>query len=87
MYIFQHWLCPPCKFTPAMGLKVLIEAKNQWIKDQSEEIEQNLNHHNSKKAFEVVKNLTGAQGGETKRKHASAIEDKNGTLLTKVEDV
>ena len=65
----------------------MIEAKNQWIKDQSEEIEQNLNRHNSRKAFEVVKKLTGAQGDETKRKQASVIEDKNGTLLTKVEDI
>ena len=67
--------------------KELIEANNQWIKDQSEETEQNLSRHNSKKAFEIVKKLTGAQGDETKKKQASVIEDRNGTLLTKVEDV
>ena len=37
----------------------ITEAKNNWIKRQAEEIEDNLNRNNSKMAYAVVKESNG----------------------------
>eukprot|EP00794_Sanderia_malayensis_P014896 gene14896-16442_t len=39
--------------------KMLNEAKNKWIKEQTQEIDDNLARQNTKKAYEVVKSLSG----------------------------
>ena len=67
--------------------RALNEAKNKWVEEQSQAIESNLSHHNNKMAYEVVKKLSRGQRDEIKQKQASVIEDKNGTLLTKIEEV
>jgi len=65
----------------------LNEAKNKWIMRQSNEIEENLSRNNTKKAYEVVKKLCGAQKDEIKKKQTGIIEDKDGNLLTKSDDI
>ena len=54
------------------------KAKEDWIGAQCEEIETSLNKNYSKRAYQVVKDLTSEkQGG------SSAIQDKSGKCLTK----
>eukprot|EP00795_Rhopilema_esculentum_P014901 gene14902-6041_t len=62
-------------------------AKNKWIISQAQDIEENLRRNNTKKAYETVKKLCGSYMDETKRKQAGIIEDKDGTLLTKSDDI
>lgn len=63
----------------------LNEAKNTWIEKQRKDIEECLNHHNTRKAYELVKNLTKSE--MENKKPVNVIEDKDGTLLTKSEEV
>ena len=62
----------------------LTDARNQWIAEQTKEIENCMNRHNTRRAFEITKELTMP---DLKVKHAAAIEDKEGNLLTREEDV
>ena len=57
------------------------EAKEKWIEEQCNEIEDNLNKNNSKRAFQVVKDLTSEKNGRIK-----AIQDKSGKCLTEERD-
>ena len=85
-YVCDYWSKDETGMTEFLK-KALNEAKNIWIEVQTKEIEENLSRHNTRKAYDVVKTLSGAQMNETKCKQANVIEDKNGTLLTKGEDI
>ena len=56
--------------------KEMVKAKEKWIEDQCEDIENNLSKNNSKKAYDTVKNLT-----KPKQSKVSTIKDKNGETL------
>ena len=57
--------------------KKMKEAKEQWINDQCDIIEKNIERGNSKEAFSTLKKLT-----KTQQNRASVIEDSSGELLT-----
>ena len=53
------------------------EAKEKWIEEQCIEIEDNLNKNSSKRAFQVIKDLTSEKKGRI-----NTIQDKSGKCLT-----
>ena len=53
------------------------KAKENWIGAQCEEIETCLNKNNSKRAYQLVKDLTSEKQGRS-----STIQDKSGKCLT-----
>ena len=58
--------------------KAVKKAKEDWIGAQCEEIETCLNKNNSKRAYQLVKDLTSKKQGRS-----SIIQDKFGKCLTK----
>ena len=58
------------------------KAKEDWIGEQCENIEDSLKKNNSKRAYHLVKDLTSA-----KQERTTTIQDKSGTCLTENEDV
>ena len=62
--------------------KRMKEAKEKWINEQCNEIEVSLSHNNSKKAYQVVKDLTTEKQGR-----AVTIKDKAGKSLTEEQDI
>ena len=62
--------------------KEMKKAKQKWIDDQCEEIEHSIAINNTKKAFQIVKDLT-----KQKRGKISTIQDKVGNCLTEEEDI
>ncbi|XP_055865177.1 uncharacterized protein LOC129922560 [Biomphalaria glabrata] len=62
--------------------KGMKEAKKKWIENKCQEIEQGLNRNNSKKAYQLVKDLTTSKHGRT-----NTIQDKNNKCLTEDKDV
>ena len=56
--------------------KAMTKAKESWIAEQCDEIEQNLKINNTKKAYETVKNLT-----KPKSNKVNSIKDKNGEVI------
>ena len=58
------------------------EAKEKWIEEQCNEIEDNLNKNNSKRAFQVVKDETSEKNGRIK-----AIQDKSEKCLTEEREI
>ena len=58
------------------------KAKEDWIGEQCENIEDSLKKNNSKRAYYLVKDLTS-----TKKERTTTIQDKSGTCLTENEDV
>ena len=57
--------------------KAVKKAKEDWIGAQCEEIETCLNKNNSKRAYQLVKDLTSEKQGRS-----STIQDKSGKCLT-----
>ena len=57
------------------------KAKADWIGAQCEEIETCLNKNNSKRAYQLVKDLTSE-----KQDRSSTIQDKSGKCLTRAPD-
>ncbi|WP_353817088.1 endonuclease/exonuclease/phosphatase family protein [Acinetobacter baumannii] len=57
-------------------------AKENWIEDQCQEIENSLNKNNSKKAYQTVKRLTSV-----KQPKVSTIQSKSGICLTEEQEV
>ena len=55
----------------------MLKAKENWTSDQCNNIEQNLEANNAKKACQVVKGLTNNKQGRL-----NTILDKNGKCLT-----
>ena len=53
------------------------EAKEKWIEKQCSEIEENLNKNNTKRAVQVVKDMTSE-----KKKRINTIQDRSGKCLT-----
>jgi len=57
------------------------------LEGQTKDIEESLHRNNTKKAYTIVKELCGTQVGGTKTKQTSVVEDKDGQLLTKKEEI
>ena len=58
------------------------KAKEDWIGAQCEEIETCLNKNNSKRAYQLVKDLTSEKQGRS-----STIQDKSGKCLTEEQEM
>ncbi|XP_011666431.1 uncharacterized protein LOC105439301 [Strongylocentrotus purpuratus] len=58
------------------------KAKETWIEEQCQGIEENLRENNSKKAYQLVKELTCSKQGRT-----TIIQDKAGKCLTGKQDI
>ena len=53
------------------------KAQENWIGEQCSETEETLRKNNSKRAYQLVKNLTTVEQGK-----AAAVEDRSGKCLT-----
>ena len=53
------------------------KAKENWIGEQCSEIEENLRKNNSKRAYQLVKDLTTVKQGK-----ATTVQDRSGKCLT-----
>ena len=62
--------------------KVVKKAKEDWIGAQCEEIETCLNKNNSKRAYQLMKDLTSE-----KQVRSSTIQDKSGKSLTEEKEI
>ena len=62
--------------------KAVKKAKENWIGAQCEEIETYLNKNNSKRANQLVKDLTSE-----KQSMSSTIQDKSGKCLTEEKEI
>ena len=62
--------------------KGMKRAKEDWIGEQCENIEDSLKKNNSKRAYHLVRDLTS-----TKQERTTTIQDRSGTCLTENEDV
>ena len=62
--------------------KAVKKAKEDWIDAQCEEIETCLNKNNSKRAYQLVKDLVSEKQGRS-----STIQDKSGKCLTEEKDI
>ena len=62
--------------------KAVKKAKEDWIGAQCEEIETCLNKNNSKRAYQLVKELTSEKQGRS-----STIQDKSGKCLTEEKEI
>ncbi|XP_072016924.1 uncharacterized protein [Amphiura filiformis] len=62
--------------------KGIKEAKENWIGQQCEEVESSLNKSNSRKAYQLVKNLT-----TVKNSRSATIQDKNGKCLVEDKEI
>ena len=58
------------------------EAKEKWIEEQCIEMEDNLNKNSSKRAFQVVRDLTSEKKGRINN-----IQDKSGNCLTEEREI
>ena len=62
--------------------KAIKEAKENWIEEQCEEIDTNPTKNNTKRAYQIVKDLI-----TTKKGRASTIQDKSGKSLTEDQEI
>ena len=53
------------------------KAKENWIGEQCSEIEENLRKNNSKRVYQLVKDLTTVKQGK-----AATVQDRSGKCLT-----
>ena len=58
------------------------KAKENWIGEQSGETEENLRENNSKKVYQLMKDLTTA-----KQDKATTVQDRSGKCLTEERQV
>ena len=58
------------------------KAKENWIGEQCSEIEENLRKNNSKKAYQLVKDLTTVKQGK-----ATTVQDRSGRCLTEEREI
>ena len=58
------------------------KAKEDWISEKCNDIESNLSKNNSKKAYELVKELSS-----TKQERSTVIQNKKGEPLTEEKDI
>ena len=62
--------------------KALMKAKEDWMDNQYNEIDVCLNKNNSKKAYQLVKDLTSEKQGRS-----TTIQDKSGKCLTEEQEI
>ena len=58
------------------------KAKENWIGEQCSEIEDNLRNNNSKRACQLVKDLTTVKQGT-----ATTVQDRSGKCLTEEQQI
>ena len=58
------------------------KAKENWIGEQCSETEENLRKNKSKRAYQLVKDLTTVKQGK-----ASTVQDRSGKCLTKEQQI
>ena len=63
-------------------IQAVKKSKEDWIGAQCEEIETCLNKNNSKRAYQLVKDLTSEKQGRS-----STIQDKSGKCLTEEKEI
>ena len=57
-------------------------AKENWIGEQCSEIKENLRKNNSKRAYQLVKDLTTVKQGK-----ATTIQDRSGKCFRKEREI
>ena len=57
-------------------------VKENWIGEQCSEIEENMRKKNSKRAYQVVKDLTTVKQGK-----ATTVQDHSGKCLTEEQEI
>ena len=62
--------------------KGMKKAKMNWMEGQCQDIEDNMKKNNSKKTYQLVKDLTSTKQGRT-----TTIQDKDGKCLTEEQDI
>ena len=62
--------------------KGMKKAKTNWIEEQCQDIEDSMKKNNSKKTYQLVKDLTSTKQGRT-----ATIQDKDGKCLTEEQDI
>ena len=62
--------------------KGMVKARETWIEERCQEIDDSLGKNNNKKAYQLVKDLTSSKQG-----HTTTIQDKNGKRLTEDRDI
>ena len=62
--------------------KCMKKAKENWIGEQCNEIEENLRKINSKKAYQLVKGLATVKQGK-----ATTVQDRSGKCLTEEREI
>ena len=62
--------------------KAVKKAKEDWLGAQCEEIETCLNKNNSKRAYQLVKDLTSEKQGRS-----STVQDRSGKCLTEENEI
>ena len=62
--------------------KGMVKARETWIEERCQEIDDSLGKNNNKKAYHLVKDLTSSKQGRT-----TTIQDKNGKRLTEDRDI
>ena len=62
--------------------KGMVKARDTWIEERCQEINDSLGKNNNKKAYQLVKDLTSSKQGRT-----TTIQDKNGKRLTEDGDI
>ena len=62
--------------------KGMVKARETWIEERCQEIDDSLGKKNNKKAYQLVKDLTSSKQGRT-----TTIQDKNGKRLTEDRDI
>ncbi|WP_294031832.1 hypothetical protein, partial [Thiolapillus sp.] len=58
------------------------KAKENWIGEQCSEIEENLRKNNSKRAYQLMKDLTTVKQGK-----ATTVQDRSGKCLTEEREI
>ena len=58
------------------------KAKENWIRDQCSEIEENLRKNNGKRAYQLVKDLTTVKQGKV-----NTVQDRSGKCLTEEQQI
>ena len=62
--------------------KGMVKARETWIEERCQEIDDSLGKNNSKKAYQLVKDLTSSKQGRS-----TTIQDKNRKCLTEDKDI
>ena len=58
------------------------KAKENWIEEQHSEVEENVRKNNSKRAYQLVEDLTTVKQGK-----ATTVQDRSGKCLTEEREI